>query len=152
MKYYKKLVICKKIIQKWVLIYETCECDIRAPDIYRFLRVDELSTGPLEFGASHKYVQNSNQISYLSCTFFPTHFILQDLYAKEKIANSRESGGLYYLEDEFQHFIKGQAHLVQKDSMEKKKRTNLVMTSKIEASIFFYIKRLFHSLFKGLNV
>ena len=45
-KYYKKLVICKKNTQKWVSIYETCECDIRAPDIHRFLQVEGLSTGP----------------------------------------------------------------------------------------------------------
>ena len=45
-KYYKKLVNCKKIIQEWVSIYETCECDIGAPDIHRFPRIDMLSTGP----------------------------------------------------------------------------------------------------------
>ena len=33
-KYYKKLVNCEKIIQKWVSIYETCESDIGAPDIH----------------------------------------------------------------------------------------------------------------------
>ena len=52
MKYYKKFVICKKIIQKWVSIYETCECDIGAPDIYRFLRVDGLSMGPRDKGVT----------------------------------------------------------------------------------------------------
>ena len=46
MEYYKELVICKKIIQEKVSIYETCERDIGAPDIHRFLRVDGLSTGP----------------------------------------------------------------------------------------------------------
>ena len=45
-KYYKKLVNCKKIIKEWVSIYETCECDIGAPDIHRFPRIDMLSTGP----------------------------------------------------------------------------------------------------------
>ena len=50
MEYYKKLVICKKIIQKLVSIYETCECDIGAPDIHRFPRVDGLSTGPWDMG------------------------------------------------------------------------------------------------------
>ena len=45
-KYYKKLVNCKKILHKWVSIYEICECDIGALDIYRFQRVDGLSTGP----------------------------------------------------------------------------------------------------------
>ena len=45
-KYYYKLVICDKIIQKWVSIFETNECDIRILDIHRFPRVDGLSTGP----------------------------------------------------------------------------------------------------------
>ena len=40
----------------------------------------------------------------LSCTFFPTHFSLQDIHTKEKIGSGRESGGLYYLEYGFQHF------------------------------------------------
>ena len=40
-------------MQKWVSIYETCECNIGAPDIHRFLRVDGLSTGLSGFGASH---------------------------------------------------------------------------------------------------
>ena len=44
-KYYKKLVNCEKIIQKWVSIYETCECDIGA-QIHRFSWIDGLSTGP----------------------------------------------------------------------------------------------------------
>ena len=52
MKYYHKLVICKKIIQKWVSIYETNECDTGIPNIHRFLQVDGLSTGPPGFGAS----------------------------------------------------------------------------------------------------
>ena len=46
MNYYKKMVVCNKNIRKWVSIYETCECDIRAPDIHRFPQVDGLSTGP----------------------------------------------------------------------------------------------------------
>ena len=49
-KYYEKLVICKKYTQKWVSIYEACECDIGAPDIHRFPRVDGLSTGPPGYG------------------------------------------------------------------------------------------------------
>ena len=44
--FYKKWIICKKIIQEEVLIYETCERDIGAPDIHRFPWVDGLSTGP----------------------------------------------------------------------------------------------------------
>ena len=48
MKYYFKLVICKKIIQKWVSIYETCECDIGVPNIYKFLQVDEVVNGTPE--------------------------------------------------------------------------------------------------------
>ena len=40
-------------MQEWVSIYETCECDIEAPDIHRFLQVDGLSTRPPGFGASH---------------------------------------------------------------------------------------------------
>ena len=51
-KYYKKLVNCKKIMQKEVSIYETCEYDIGAPDIYRFLQVDGLSTRPPGIGTS----------------------------------------------------------------------------------------------------
>ena len=52
MNFYKKLVICKKIIREWVSIYETCECDIGAPDIHRFSQVDGLSTGPPGIRAS----------------------------------------------------------------------------------------------------
>ena len=44
------MVVCKKNIQKWVSIYEICECDIGAPDIQRFPRVDGLSTGPPGYG------------------------------------------------------------------------------------------------------
>ena len=40
-------------MQEWVSIYETYECDIGAPDINRFLRVDRLSIGPPGFGVSH---------------------------------------------------------------------------------------------------
>ena len=39
-------------MQKWVSIYETNECDIRTPDIYRFPQVDELSTGPQDRGVT----------------------------------------------------------------------------------------------------
>ena len=46
MNFYKKWVICKKIIQDEVSIYDTCECDIEAPDIHRFPKVDGLSTRP----------------------------------------------------------------------------------------------------------
>ena len=53
MEYYKELVNCKKIIHKLVSLYKTCECDIEAPDIHRFLRVDGLSTGLSGIGASH---------------------------------------------------------------------------------------------------
>ena len=41
------MVLYKKNIHKWVSIYETCECDIEAPDIHRFPRVDRLSIGVL---------------------------------------------------------------------------------------------------------
>ena len=34
--YHIFLVYCDLNMQEWVSIYETCECDIRAPDIYRF--------------------------------------------------------------------------------------------------------------------
>ena len=37
-------------MQECVSIYETCECDIGASDIHRFLQVDELSTGPPGWG------------------------------------------------------------------------------------------------------
>ena len=33
-------------MQEWVSIYETNECDIGIPYIYRFPQVDGLSTGP----------------------------------------------------------------------------------------------------------
>ena len=46
MNFYKKLVMCKKIIQEEVLIYETCERDIGVPDIHKFPLVNELSTDP----------------------------------------------------------------------------------------------------------
>ena len=42
--YHIIFVNCELNMQKWVSIYETCECDIGAPDIYRFPRVDGLST------------------------------------------------------------------------------------------------------------
>ena len=47
------MVLCKKNIQKWVSIYETCECDIEAPDIHRFPRVDGSQWDTPGFGASH---------------------------------------------------------------------------------------------------
>ena len=47
-------------MQEWVSIYETNECDIRTPDIYRFMQVEELSTGPPGWGC-HK----NSLISYL---------------------------------------------------------------------------------------
>ena len=56
MKYYKKLVTCKINIQKWVSIYETCECDIRAPDIHRFPRVDGVVNWTPGIGASQSRV------------------------------------------------------------------------------------------------
>ena len=40
-------VYCELNMYEWVSIYETCECDIGAPDIHRYPRVDGLSTGPL---------------------------------------------------------------------------------------------------------
>ena len=49
MKYYYKLVICKKIIQKLVSIYETNECDIRTPDIHRSFRRLTVVNGTLGF-------------------------------------------------------------------------------------------------------
>ena len=50
MNFYKKWVICKKIIQEKVSIYETCERDIVTPNIHRFPWVDGLSTGPSGLG------------------------------------------------------------------------------------------------------
>ena len=47
------MVICTKIILKWVSIYETNERDIEIPDIHMFPRVEGLSTGPPGFGVSH---------------------------------------------------------------------------------------------------
>ena len=52
MNFYKKWVICKKIIQEEVSIYETCERDIGAPDIHKFPRVDGLLTGPPGWGVT----------------------------------------------------------------------------------------------------
>ena len=48
--YHIFLYICELNMQEWVSIYETNECDIRTPDIYRFLQVEELSTGPPGWG------------------------------------------------------------------------------------------------------
>ena len=45
-------VYCELNMQEWVSIYEACECDIGAPDVHRFPRVDGLSTGPPRLGAS----------------------------------------------------------------------------------------------------
>ena len=39
-------------MKKWVLIYETCECEIEAPDIHRFSRIGRLSMGPPGFRVS----------------------------------------------------------------------------------------------------
>ncbi|KAJ0021704.1 hypothetical protein Pint_31688 [Pistacia integerrima] len=36
--------------------------------------------------------------------FFSTHCVFQDIHTKEKIGNGRQNGGLYYLEDGFQHY------------------------------------------------
>ena len=47
------------------LIYETNECDIRTPDIYRFSQVDGLSTGPPVWGC-HSVV---SELSYtITCS------------------------------------------------------------------------------------
>ena len=43
---------CELNIQELISIYETYECDIGAPDIHKFPRVDGLSTGSPRFGAS----------------------------------------------------------------------------------------------------
>ena len=40
-------------MEEWVSAYETC--DIEAPNIHRFLRVDELSTGPPGWGITALY-------------------------------------------------------------------------------------------------
>ena len=53
--YHLFLHICELNMQEWVSIYETNEYDIGTLDIYRFLQVDGLSTGPLGFGVSQKY-------------------------------------------------------------------------------------------------
>ena len=45
-------VYCELNMQEWVSTYETCECDIGAPDVHRFPRVDGLSTGPPGLGVS----------------------------------------------------------------------------------------------------
>lgn len=39
-----------------------------------------------------------------------------------KIDIGRERGGLYYLENGFQYFSKGQAYVVQENSVDKKKK------------------------------
>ena len=44
--YHIFLNICELNMQEWVSIYETNECDIGTPDIYRFPQVDGLSMGP----------------------------------------------------------------------------------------------------------
>ena len=79
-KYYKKLVSCKKNTQKWVLIYETCECDIGAPDIHRFLWIEGLSTGPRDRGVTKIIViifysyffMLKQKISFLENKHFPS--------------------------------------------------------------------------------
>ena len=68
-------------MQEWVSVYETCEYDIGAPDIHRFLRVDRLSTKPRDKGVTinitmirfktiNKIIfnqnQNSNQINHIT--------------------------------------------------------------------------------------
>ncbi|CAK9171069.1 unnamed protein product [Ilex paraguariensis] len=35
--------------------------------------------------------------------FFPTHCVFQNIHTREKIDSGRQMGGLYYLEDGFQH-------------------------------------------------
>ena len=52
MKYHYKLVNCKKIIQKWVSIYETSECDIGIPSIHRSFRRLTVVNGTPRIGAS----------------------------------------------------------------------------------------------------
>ena len=66
MEYYKELVNCKKIIQKWVSIYETCDYDIRAPDIHRFPQVDGLSTGPPGIGTSQIWLLKGIKTYYVN--------------------------------------------------------------------------------------
>ena len=52
MNIYKKWVMCKKIIQEEVSIYETCERDIGAPGIHRFPRVDGGQREPRDRGVT----------------------------------------------------------------------------------------------------
>ena len=44
-------------MQEWVSIYETNECDIGTPDIYRLPHVDGLLTGPPDLG---RHIHNPN--------------------------------------------------------------------------------------------
>ena len=60
---------------------------------------------------SHNYV----------ALFFLTHSIFQNIHTKETIGSGKQSGGMYYLEDGFQHSNKkGQAQLVKEDLVNKR--------------------------------
>ena len=70
-------VYCELNMQELVSIYETCECDIGAPDIHRFMLVDGLSTGPPGFGASqlsirvrYKNTLDSMRHVFRSCIYY----------------------------------------------------------------------------------
>ena len=48
------LCIYELNMQGLVLVYETCECDIRIPDFHRLSQVNRLSTRPSGFGTPQK--------------------------------------------------------------------------------------------------
>lgn len=85
--------------------------------------------------------------------FFPTHCIFQNIHTREKIGSGRRIGGLYYLEDGFQHSDKkGQAHVVNEDLVNKKQKEIWLWHRRLGHPSFSYLRRLFPSLFSGCNV
>ena len=76
MKYHYKLVSYKKIIQKWVSIYETNECDIGIPDIHRSFHRLTVVNGTPGIGAlqivyvGHIYPLISNSLVSIDFVFF----------------------------------------------------------------------------------
>jgi hypothetical protein len=85
--------------------------------------------------------------------FFPTHCVFQNIHTQEKIGSGRQVGGLYYLEDGFQHLNKnGQAHVVTEDLVNKKKEEIWLWHKRLGHPSFGYLRRLFPSLFSGCNL